>query len=474
MSGKFDYFVVLAEMRTGSNFLESNINAFEGLRCYGEVFNPHFIGQKSRRELFGVDMALREADPLKLITAIKAETHALPGFRFFHDHDPRIMDHVLNDPRCAKIILTRNPVDSYVSLMIARETGQWKLGDMKHQRSATVTFDADDFERYLAGIQGAQLRLQRSLQTSGQTAFYIAYDDLRDVDVLNGLARFLGVTETVKALAGGVKKQNPAPLSEKVSNYADMQAALAGLDRFDLSRTPSFEPRRGPLVPGYVAAANAPLIYLPLHGGPVTQVEGWLSAIDGGTPNDLRRKFTQKTLRQWKRRNPGHRSFTVVTHPVQRAHTAFCERILSTGEGSNPELRAVLVDNYKLPVPKNGPDENYGAVQHRTAFLAFLNFLKGNLGGQTSVRVDPSWASQSNLLQGMGEFALPDMVMREERLAEDLALIAGMVGCNVPDVDAPPQLPVALSEIYDEEVEAAARDVYQRDYMTFGYRAWRA
>jgi len=30
MSGAFDYFVVFAEMRTGSNFLEANINSFDG------------------------------------------------------------------------------------------------------------------------------------------------------------------------------------------------------------------------------------------------------------------------------------------------------------------------------------------------------------------------------------------------------------------------------------------------------------
>ena len=32
---RFDYFVVFAEMRTGSNFLEANINAFDGLTCHG-------------------------------------------------------------------------------------------------------------------------------------------------------------------------------------------------------------------------------------------------------------------------------------------------------------------------------------------------------------------------------------------------------------------------------------------------------
>ncbi len=45
----FDYFVVFAEMRTGSNFLETNLNAFEGIACYGEAFNPHFVGYPNKR-----------------------------------------------------------------------------------------------------------------------------------------------------------------------------------------------------------------------------------------------------------------------------------------------------------------------------------------------------------------------------------------------------------------------------------------
>ena len=53
MTGNFDYFVVFAEMRTGSNFLESNLNAFDGIECHGEAFNPHFIGYPNKTELLG-------------------------------------------------------------------------------------------------------------------------------------------------------------------------------------------------------------------------------------------------------------------------------------------------------------------------------------------------------------------------------------------------------------------------------------
>ena len=118
----FDYFVIFAEMRTGSNFLETNLNAFRGLRCHGEAFNPHFVVYPNATEVLGIDFQSREADPMRLLDAIKGEGGALGGFRYFHDHDPRVLDGILDDPRCAKIILTRNPAESYVSWKIAKQT----------------------------------------------------------------------------------------------------------------------------------------------------------------------------------------------------------------------------------------------------------------------------------------------------------------------------------------------------------------
>jgi hypothetical protein len=98
MSARFAYFVMLAEMRTGSNYLEETLNEIPGLRCHGELFNPHFIGKANATELFGIDLAAREADPLQLLDRARAETEGLAGFRYFHDHDPRILDHCLPDP----------------------------------------------------------------------------------------------------------------------------------------------------------------------------------------------------------------------------------------------------------------------------------------------------------------------------------------------------------------------------------------
>jgi len=104
---------------------------------------------------------------------------------------------------------------------------------------------------------------------------------------------------------------------------------------------------------------------------------------------------------------------------------------------------------------------------------AFLGFLKGNLAGQTAIRVDQAWCTQALALQGFGEFALPDRVIRESDMQEELAQLAAHVGVLTPQVqDAPVETPFALADIYDAEIEALVQNVYQRDYMMFGFESW--
>ncbi len=455
---------MFAEMRTGSNFLEANLNTLERVTCHGEVFNPHFIGKQAQFEAFGFDMAAREADPLALLANMRAGTDGLAGFRLFHDHDPRIIDAVIADPACAKIVLTRNPVESYVSWKIARETGQWKLTNPKNLKSAQATFEGPEFEAHLARLQAFQIRLMHDLQVSGQTAFYIDYDDVQDLEVLNGLAAYLGVTARLKTLDPTLKKQNPEEIGEKVENPEEMAQALARLDRFNLARTPNFEPRRAPMIPGFAAASGAGLLFMPIKGGPEDAVLDWLSrAGTGGLITD----FAQKSLRQWKRATLPHRSFTVLRHPVARAHAAFCSQILGN---QAPEIRWALTKAHKIAIP----DGSHGLLAHRAAFLGVLRYLKLNLSGQTAQRVLPHFATQSAVIQGYAQFQAPDLLLREDSIDAGLAFLAAETGITPPAFHAVAQdAPFALADIYDEEIEAAVRDAYQRDYMGFGFDAWR-
>ena len=473
---RFQYFTVFAEMRTGSNFLETNLNSFEALTCHGEAFNPHFIGYPNQEDLLDLTHAERDADPMRLLVRIRDDEGGLSGFRYFHDHDPRVLDFILQDPACAKIILTRNPLDSYVSWKIAQETGQWKLTNVQKRKEAQARFDPEEFADHVAALQAFQITVLNQLQISGQTPFYLAYEDLQSVDVMNGLAAWLGVDQRLESLSKNLKRQNPQPVSEKVSNPEEMRDALARLDQFNLTRTPNFEPRRGAAIPNYVAAVDTPLLYLPIQGGPIGQVKIWLAALDGASPEQLQTGMNQKTLRNWLRENPGHRRFTVLAHPLERAHHAFCTKILSTGPGHFGQLRRSLRKNFGLPIPDHLPDAGYTLNDHRKAFGIFLEFVKANLAGQTSLRVDPHWATQAQVIQGFGDFAVPDYLIRADAATTDLPALAKRLGAS--DAPWPPALPTdapySLGDIHDAEMEAQSADVYQRDYLLFGFGPWKA
>lgn len=459
----FDSFVLLAEMRTGSNLVEAALNLLDGVTCHGEAFNPVLIGYPSRKDMLGITKDERDADPKQLWKALR-KAEGLNGCRYFHDHDPRILDTMLDDPRCAKIILTRNPIESYVSLKIARATGQWKLGDAKHRKAASAQFDAAEFEEHLEGLQGFQIRLMNQLQRSGQTAFYIDYEDAQDLDVLNGLAAWLGVESRLTALPDSLVVQNPEPLEAKVANFAAMQASLSRLDRFNLSRTPNFEPRRGPAVPGFIACKEAGLLYMPIRPALSAPIRDWMASI-----GPLEEGFSQKTLRQWKRKHTGHRSFTVVRHPLMRAHLAL-NAVLH--RDAMAETRAILRKAYKLPLPAEGD----AAKDYAALLVAFLGWLKANINGQTSLPVRDIWATQSAHVQGFAQFALPDLIIREDRLADDLAYLATAAGVKAtpfPAFDGDTG-ELKLADVWEPELEAAARETYPRDFMQFGFGDWKA
>ncbi len=464
----FEYFVVLAEMRTGSNVLESNLNAIEGIECHGELFNPYFIGTAGSLSYKGVSLADRDADPWVLLNAVRAGGARRAGFRLFHNHDPRIREHVLNDPACAKVILTRNPLESYVSRKIAAATNQWRLGNIKLRKQSKIAFDGVEFEQLLTRLQQTQIEIQHTLQTTGQTAYYIGYDDVNDLAVLNGLARWLGIGARLESLPHILKKQNPEPLKKKLSNPQDLAPGLARIDRFDLGRTPNFEVRRGPMLDALYAGAKTPILFMPTRGAPEHGVIRWLAALDGVGDNDLPRDFDHGRLATWRRANPGFRSFTVLRDPLKRAHGVFCSKVLTGQFGEVREHMARLFDT-QLPDKAT----TLTADDHRAAFKAYLRFAGASLSGQTGLQPWPMWATQAALLDGFAHEATPDAVLREDTLSEDLDWLARRVGHVNPPAFVPeqPTGSISLDQIIDDEIVSLVQDAYRRDYEQFGFAA---
>ena len=472
MTRGFDYFVVLAGMRTGSNLLEEQLAAMPGVESFGELFNPHFFGKPDVATMWGLSMAARDSDPVRVIGAMRAATTGLPGFRLFHDHDPRAIDHVLQDTKAAKIVLTRRPIDSYVSLKIARKTGQWWLGDMTTARAAKVPFDAQEYAEFVEDLATFQERVARALQVSGQTAFHIGYDDLSDDEVLAGLGKFIGSEGPPDPAKVRAKVQNPTPVAARLTNPTVAEEALQSLLMPDLGRVPIYEPERGPGLRFFRVCRTAPLLYMPIRGAGFDPIPEWLTQVDpdGETESGM----SQKDMRRWKRQHPGHRSFTALRHPLPRAHDAFCRFVLPTDVETHADVRAALADNYAVPLPPAWPDERWTIERHREAFLAFLKFLAGNLGGQTAVRVDNTWASQATLLYAIGQFQMPDRVIRESHLAAALGDLCRDVGVAMPPVTGAFAVsePFPLSDVVTRQIAEACETAYRRDYVMFGFTDW--
>ncbi len=474
MGGRFSYFVVLADMRTGSNFLEANLNAFPDIECHGELFNPSFIGHHDRHEFLGFDKAARERDPIGMIEAMKAaRPGVIPGFRLFPDHDERVLSHCLADESCAKIVLTRNPLDSYISLLIARETGQWRLTDAKNRRAARVRFDERAFVAHLERVAGFLRRIREGLQTGGQAGFHVDYDDLGRLEVMNGLGRWLGSGHRLAQLDRTLKRQNPGGIEEKLVNPDALQRALARLDPFSIAALPAIEPERGPNVRRFVMAPRAGLLFLPVKGGPEETVRAWLQEVESDAGGDAPAEgLSRKELRQLMRRSEGFISFTVVRHPFERICHVLWDYILGVGSHDFADIRQRLREVYAVPLPEGRPPAS--AEAFRRILERFLVFLKANLAGQTSIRVDAAWAGQAALLEGMARFHMPHRILREEEAAEELSRIAGMrIGKGRrPVLPEPLGLPWPLADIVTSELDRMARQIYRRDCLAFGFGPW--
>ena len=197
-------------------------------------------------------------------------------------------------------------------------------------------------------------------------------------------------------------------------------------------------------------------------------VISWLTPSDPGSAT-LRSHFNRKTLRDWKNVHPKHRSFCVVSHPLERAHRVFWNFVLDKENDEFVNVRQKLMNRYMVPLVNR--DNDLKSFQYKEAFLRFLKFLQSNLAGQTTVQVHPLWASQANIVAGFANFALPDFIIRSHESSEMLPqLQQHPLGIHTPfSISSDTREARLLSEIYDEELEDVCRKAYQKDYTVFGY-----
>lgn len=477
----FTSFVMLGSMRSGSNLLESYLNQYARLVCHGELFQKTFIGSLGRTEFLGIDIPTRDKHPQRFLEAVRAANpDKFTGFRLFQEHNKQAINTVLEDRSCAKIILTRDPIESFVSLQIARKTKQWLVSDIAHRKTAQIHFDLEEYAAYLDARTAFYRMVAGALKTSGQPYFEIDYAMLNEVENINRLAAFIGAPEAKTWLAQAIKKQNPGALSSKISNIEDVRAALdspslhevqppvltARLDReSDISRT--------------YFCQNLALAFGPQPAVPDFGVRHWLALHNADMPENW---YSARQCAEWKGRNPSALFFTVIGHPAKRAYTAFMTKIFNTAQGGYTAIRKDLEREYGLILPQGSispthdrstlEQAGYGVEEHRISFKLFLLFIAANLRGETDIRQDGKWQLQTDIIRRYRATHPEAIVIKEESLETgfrylenrlDMAPILGWK--NTPD----PNYTFGLHEIYDSEIEALARSAYGPDYAQFDY-----
>lgn len=443
----FRYFAIFGMMRTGSNLLERFLNQFDGLTCHGELFNPDFIGTPGRTDLDGVDLAMRERDPGALLNWL-AQGEGLHGCRIFDGHDPRAQQMALADARCAKIILTRDPLDAFISLGIARKTGQWLLGSAPARKTAQITFDPGAFAQYQQTRSVYYAKLDEALQKSGQSAFRVDYSVMKDPARINGLARWLGISDQRAQFDEPIKRQNPGSAASKLTNPEALQKIRAPTAPAIAAQAPA------DMAIEFLGLAKPPLLAACLPGNDRAPIAAMLRQLSGSPPEKLR---PEQAL-EWAQCHPGQTSFARIEPPLTRIYRVFQRRIYSATH-AYPKLRTRLAKHYNVTLAP----ENADTADTSAAFLAFLQFVAANIADQTSIRKDAEWLPQTRLLHG---FAMPFQHLVHADKFSDFA--SDKFGLKPQQISAAPTPGLPLAQIVTRPIAQLCAEIYGADHAAFG------
>lgn len=482
------YFVIFGAMRTGSNLLEKTLEALGDTVCYGEPFNPAFVGGPRREEVLGWDLAQRNADPMGFLAALRDSAgDRIPGFRLFDGHDGTVMKHALADPECRRIVLTRDPVDSYVSLKIARQTDQWLLRRKNKRVNVRITFDPAEFDAYQDRLKAHYFRVDQEMERAGTSALRVTYEDLSDPGVLQAVASFVGSTGTPPAEAP-ILRQNPGHLSEKVANYEEM---CVHLDRV---------PEPGPLprrtgAGEVLLAERAPFAYAPISGPGFAAAVSLIyrieqRAFDGpslsyaqlmersSSGDFLKRGFSLEALAA---EAASRKVFTVICHPVARLHALFLQETFGPAWHASPIRRRLQGFVGGLPSPREltRAEKRLEPERHLAAFFAYIRLIEDAYRGTADFPVTPDWQTQSEQLDAYRDDVDIEMVSGLDDLTGLATWLAeGLAGAQLPGNHIAAVRERALSgvlpleEVRIQEVSDRIGRLFSRDFNDFGYQPW--
>lgn len=225
-------FVMLGMMRSGSNLLERQLGLLKDVRCHGELFNPSFVGLDvmQGREQQGYtreSVKERDEDELGFLKKLDAACdRPIMGLRLFLDHSSAMTSRLLHDPAVKKVVLSRHLLESYVSLQVARETNVWLTTKEAVAKPAPVKVEINKLINYSLRQSLYYNDILSVLHQTGQDFRMVDYSEVNDLDMLNGLAEFVGSSHRFRNVEQPIKKQNPGSLADRIVDFPKLKEEL--------------------------------------------------------------------------------------------------------------------------------------------------------------------------------------------------------------------------------------------------------
>jgi hypothetical protein len=231
-------FVILNAPRTGSNFLCSLLNSHPDILCHHEIFNPYVI--VVARHLQGTDFRLgtmeeREGDPIDFLRRVWSENEGrlAVGFKLCLWQHEAAYHAVVADWSVRKIILKRrNRIKTFVSLLLARQTGEWVVYDDSGRPGPrpAIHIDIAALRDNIALHERYYRETEEALRQSHQDYVVLWYEDLFTPRALDETFNLLSVRDRRARLRGQTWKLTPVALRDVIANFGALDEELRGTD----------------------------------------------------------------------------------------------------------------------------------------------------------------------------------------------------------------------------------------------------
>jgi len=226
------YFAIITLPRSGSYLLVDLLNQVPGIRCHPEIFKPGRLELDSdMRPLVKWTVARRDERPIGYMrTILRMGDYAATGFKFFPEHNKKLLSHITTARYIHKVVLSRHPISRYISRMRAEATGRWvRRNDDERglESKVTLQFESGRFEQFLRHHNKFTIESIAAADATPSSYTLVDYEEVVSLRALEVICRSLAVTPAdPSTIAPSLQKQTTEPLSELVANYEDMKTYL--------------------------------------------------------------------------------------------------------------------------------------------------------------------------------------------------------------------------------------------------------